>query len=63
MKDGYLHIKPTLTADEFGEDFLYNETLNLDINSEHKCNIRRNGNRDCVMLVIFIYNKFLQYFF
>ena len=51
-KDGYLHIKPTLTADEFGEAFLYNGTLNLNKN-EHQCNIGRNGNQDCEMLAIF----------
>lgn len=29
IKDGKLHIKPTLTADQYGEDFLANGVLNL----------------------------------
>ena len=28
-KDGHLFIKPSLTAEEFGEDFLYNGELSL----------------------------------
>ena len=27
--DGILHIRPTLTADRFGEDFLYDGVLDL----------------------------------
>jgi len=29
VKNGLLHIVPTLTADEYGEDFIYNGELNL----------------------------------
>ncbi|XP_065664112.1 beta-1,3-glucan-binding protein [Hydra vulgaris] len=29
VKDGVLYLKPTLTKDTFGEEFLYNGTLNL----------------------------------
>ena len=29
VKDGVLYIKPTLTADEYGEEFLYNGFLDL----------------------------------
>ncbi|KAJ8930604.1 hypothetical protein NQ314_016574 [Rhamnusium bicolor] len=29
VEDGVLHIKPTLLADESGEDFLYHGTLNI----------------------------------
>ena len=29
IQDGMLVIKPSLTADEYGEDFLYNGELNL----------------------------------
>jgi len=29
VRDGVLYIKPSLTADEYGEDFLYNGELNL----------------------------------
>lgn len=29
VKNGVLHIKPTFTADRFGQDFLYNGTLDL----------------------------------
>lgn len=29
VRDGILYIKPTLTADRFSEDFLYNGVLDL----------------------------------
>jgi hypothetical protein len=29
VKDGVLYIKPTLTSDQYGEDFLYKGKLNL----------------------------------
>ena len=29
VRDGVLHIRPTLTAERFGDDFLYNGTLDL----------------------------------
>jgi hypothetical protein len=29
VKDGKLHIKPTLTADQYGESFLANGVINL----------------------------------
>ncbi|KAF4528399.1 hypothetical protein B566_EDAN015168 [Ephemera danica] len=29
VRDGILHLQPTLTADEFGEDFMYNGTLSF----------------------------------
>lgn len=29
MRDGKLHIKPTLTADQYGEDFLSSGVINL----------------------------------
>lgn len=40
VRDGVLHIRPTLTADRFGEDFLYNGTLDL---RPEGCNIDYNG--------------------
>ena len=39
VKNGFLHIKPTLTTDHYGESFLYNGTLNL-----QGCNINYDGN-------------------
>ncbi len=39
-QNGVLYIKPTLTADRFGEDFLYNGVL--DLNAEG-CNINIDG--------------------
>jgi len=40
VRDGVLYIKPTLTADRFGEDFLYNGTLDL---RPEGCNVNYNG--------------------
>jgi len=40
VRDGVLYIKPTLTADRFGEDFLYNGEFNL---WEEGCNIDYEG--------------------
>lgn len=46
VENGVLHIRPTLTADRFGEDFLYNGTLDL---WPEGCNINYNGG--CVAYV------------
>ena len=40
VRDGVLYIKPTLTADRFGEDFLYNGVLDL---NQEGCNINIDG--------------------
>ncbi|KAK4020527.1 hypothetical protein OUZ56_002493 [Daphnia magna] len=40
VRDGVLHIRPTLTADRFGQDFLYNGTLDL---WPEGCNVNYNG--------------------
>jgi len=49
-EDGMLVIKPTLTADEYGEDFLYNGELNLweegcdeSMNIENGCDVTAGG--------------------
>ncbi|EFX89068.1 hypothetical protein DAPPUDRAFT_28775, partial [Daphnia pulex] len=39
-RNGVLYIKPTLTADRFGEDFLYNGTLDM---WKEGCNVNYNG--------------------
>ena len=40
VSDGRLHIMPTPTAMEYGEDFLYTGTLDLNTEDpEHPCNI------------------------
>ena len=36
VKNGILYIKPTLTADRFGEQFLFNGTLDL---NKEGCNV------------------------
>lgn len=46
VRDGVLHIRPTLTADRFGQDFLYNGTLDL---WPEGCNVNYNGG--CVAYV------------
>ena len=65
VQDGVLHIRPTLTAERFGEDFLYNGTLDL----TPECNVNWNGG--CVVygfsfFALFIHRKrkekFLFYF-
>ncbi len=40
MRDGILYIKPTLTADRFDEDFLYNGELDL---NQEGCNVDWEG--------------------
>ncbi len=45
-RDGYLFIKPSLTADEYGEDFLYNGELSL---WEEGCTDSWNIDGGCVM--------------
>lgn len=40
VRDGILFIRPTLTADRFGENFLYNGTLDL---RKEGCNVNYNG--------------------
>nr|CAH0106512.1 unnamed protein product [Daphnia galeata] len=40
VRDGILYIKPTLTADRFGEDFLYNGVLDL---NQEGCNVNIDG--------------------
>jgi hypothetical protein len=40
VRNGVLYIKPTLTADRFGEDFLYNGTLDM---WKEGCNVNYNG--------------------
>lgn len=37
IKDSTLHMRPTLTADTFGEDFLFNGTIDL---TDDGCNIK-----------------------
>ena len=40
VSEGHLHIMPTPTAMEYGEDFLYSGTLDLNTEDpEHPCNI------------------------
>jgi len=39
-RDGLLYIKPTLTADRFDEEFLYNGVLDL---NDEGCNINWDG--------------------
>lgn len=40
VRDGVLFIKPTLTADRFDTDFLYNGTLDLNLEG---CNVDWGG--------------------
>ncbi len=40
VRNGVLYMRPTLTADRFGEDFLYNGTLDL---WKEGCNVNYNG--------------------
>jgi|688.fasta_scaffold601624_1 hypothetical protein len=58
VRDGVLHIRPTLTADRFGEDFLYNGTLDL---WPEGCNINYNGG--CVAYVRGIFVVFFVFFY
>ena len=58
VRDGVLHIRPTLTADRFGEDFLYNGTLDL---WPEGCNINYNGG--CVAYVRGIFVVFVFFTF
>ncbi|XP_065557525.1 beta-1,3-glucan-binding protein-like isoform X1 [Artemia franciscana] len=44
VRDGILHIKPTLTADRFSEEFLYNGVLDL---NQEGCNI--NIDNGCII--------------
>ena len=46
VRDGILYIVPTLTADEYGEDFLYNGQLDL---RPEGCNDEMNIDGGCVM--------------
>ena len=63
VRDGVLHIRPTLTADRFGQDFLYNGTLDL---WPEGCNVNYNGG--CVAYVrgflfsLFFFFSFLHSF-
>ena len=50
VRDGVLHIRPTLTADRFGEDFLYNGTLDL---WPEGCNVNYNGGCVTYMRIFF----------
>ena len=62
VRDGILYIRPTLTADRFAEDFLYNGTLDM---WKEGCNVNYNGG--CVAYAkeiftyffILLYDKFL----
>ena len=45
VRNGVLYIKPTLTADQYGNDFLYNGVLDL---TKEGCNLNIGGN-DCLM--------------
>ena len=39
VSDGLLHLMPTLTADEYGEEFLYSGELDLyEEDPDHPCN-------------------------
>jgi hypothetical protein len=40
VRDGHLFIKPTLTADRFSPEFLYNGTLDLTLEG---CNVNWGG--------------------
>ena len=65
VRDGVLHIRPTLTADRFGEDFLYNGTLDL---WPEGCNINYNGGcvayvRGIFVVFVFFYFLFFYYLF
>lgn len=40
VRNGILYIKPTLTADRYGEDFLYNGVLDL---NQDGCNVNIDG--------------------
>jgi len=46
VQDGVLHIKPSLTADEFGDDFLYSGSLSL---WDQGCEDSMNIDGGCVM--------------
>lgn len=48
VKNGVLFIKPTLTADRFGNDFLYTGTLDL---NKEGCNV--NWDNGCFVYHIF----------
>ena len=48
VRDGLLYIVPTFTADEYGENFLYNGQLNL---WDQGCNNEMNIDGGCMMLV------------
>jgi hypothetical protein len=50
IKDSTLHMRPTLTSDRFGEDFLFNGTLDL---TDDGCNI--NTDNGCLVYTYFIY--------
>jgi len=50
VRDGALHIQPTLTSDEYGEDFIYNGKIDLweqgcrnEWNYDHGCTIEADG--------------------
>ena len=48
VSDGHLHIMPTPTAMEYGEDFLYSGTIDLFTEDpEHPCNIAWSQNTLC----------------
>lgn len=59
VKDGVLHIRPTLTADRFGEDFLYEGTLDL---WPEGCNAYADSN-GCVVYVPEFAVSFFFFFF
>ena len=46
VRDGVLYLIPTLTADEFGEDFLYNGFIDL---TEEGCTDEMNIDGGCYM--------------
>ena len=56
VKDGVLFIKPTLTADRFNKNFLYNGVLDL---NKEGCNV--NWDNGCLVYARNFY--FLNYWF
>merc|ERR1719153_175570 len=48
VADGCLHVMPTLTADEYGEDFLFSGELDLyEEDPENPCNIGWDKDKNC----------------
>ena len=54
IKDSILHMRPTLTSDRFGEDFLFNGTLDL---TDDGCNI--NTDNGCLVYLFYLLTNIL----